>query len=478
MFRSDPMAKPVQWYEGMLLSPQHFQQSQIYNEQQIRCALATASPFYWGISELELEEGELGAGVVTVKRLFCVMSDGLVVDFDSSRGRSLSIDLNETERAEQPGPQRWRVHLAVPRRTEASASGSARFRRYESIRGERHRDENTGEVGEQIVRLHPVLSLSVSERSDAYVRLGIIEVDRADDGTFSKTRYVPPLLRVSSSHSASWLGGELASSLVALADKIRRKAAGLAERQKRQGGGQDEGLARGPRAQIQALVGGLVPFELLAESGNAHPFEMYAALGSLLSTVASLEPSGIPAKLRRYDHDDIEPGFSAAVRRVESIVDRVQLKFSTQEMKRAPTEEDPDRHVMRIPADWRFDELWIELEARPGRGRRQLEQWMEACRIVSDPVDAEPGAGSKLQRLRRERTLGVVAEPTDGFAHLGVEADEQRALFRLPIDGDLVRRGEQLEISCTDSSLRAAAPRAIVFYVGTDATTLAPGTSD
>lgn len=465
MWTRDPLAKPVQWYEGMLLSPQHFQQTQIYNEQQLRCALEAACPYYWGVRELELEEG-LDTGVVAVRRIFAVMADGLVVDFDGSRDGSLKIDLKTTEKAKDPGRQRWRVQLAVPRRGEASASSTARFRRYGSVRGERHRDENTGEVGSEVVRLDPILSLSVDEGSDAYVRLGLLEVERTDDGSFSRTRYVPPLLRVSTSPSAA--GAELGTALVRLAAKLRSKAVALAERQKRQGGAGSGDVGRSTKNQIQALVGGLVPFELLAESGRAHPFALYAALGSVSSLVSSLEPSGIPPKLLRYDHDDMGPGFSEVVSKIEDIVDRVQLKFRTVELARSPTPDDPERYVVVVPRDWASSELWIELEARPGRGRSDLNQWMAACRIVSDPVDLPAGADGKLERLRRERTLGARAEPTDMFPYLGVEADEQRALFKLPVDGELVCRGELLVIACTDSSLRESAPRVMVFYVGTD----------
>lgn len=464
MLRNGSLAKPVQWHEGMLLSPQHFQQAQIYNEQQLRCSMEATCPFYWGVLELEIAEG-LDTGIVSVRRIVGVMPDGLVVDFNSDGDNALSIDLNVTEKAAEPGKQRWRVQLAIPRRGEASASSTAPFRRYASIEGQRHRDENDGEVGVEVVRLSPILSLSVNEGSDAYVRLGLIEVERADDGSFSRTDYVPPLLRVSTTDSSPAAG--LSKSLVNLAAKMRRKAVGLVESQRRQGADGSGEIGRGTKNQIRALVGALVPFEFLAESGQAHPFELYSALGAVLGHVSSLEPSGLPPKLRRYDHDNLNRGFADVIGKIDSVVERVQLKFRTIRMRLDPTRNDPDRYVVVVPADWKFSGLWIEAEASPGRGRDGLTRWMAACRIVSDPVDLPEDADSKLERLRRERTLGVPAEPTDAFPKLGVQADEQRALFKVPVDDNLIRRGEQLVIACTDASLRDWAPRAMLFYVGT-----------
>ena len=77
---------------------------------------------------------------------------------------------------------------------------------------------------------------------------------------------------------------------------------------------------------------------------------------------------------------------------LKEVVDRVQLKFRTVEMLRSPTPDDPERYVVVVPRDWAFPELWIELEARPGRGRSDLSQWMAACRIVSDPLDLPAGS--------------------------------------------------------------------------------------
>ena len=455
MLRHGSLTKQVQWYEGMLLSPQHFQQSQIYNEQQLRCTMEVASPFFWGVQDLDCDV-HADSGIVTVTRVSAVMPDGLVVDFDAAKGegKNLKLDLNVTEKGAADGPQTWRVSLAVARR------GLARFPRFLSVRGEKHPDENDGEFGLEVARLDPIFSLSADEGSDIYVRLGLIGVERTDDGSYHQTDYVPPLIRVSDEPHAA--GQNLGRELIELAANMRQKARGLVERQKREGEG--EHGSGGTQAEIQALVGALLPFEFLAESRCAHPFELYRALGAVLGSVSSLEHAGLPPKLRAYVHDDVWPGFRDALKRANGIVDRVQLKFRTTPIEASPTPDDPYRYVMDIPPSWSSDELWIEAEAGAGHGREGVEKWMAECRIVSDPADLPPDGDSKLERLRRARLHGVEAVPQKEIPRLGVRQDDQRALFKIMVDDNLVRRGERLFISCTDSKLQELAPKYMLFY--------------
>jgi len=66
----------VCWHEGMLLSPQHFQQNHIYWETQLQSIVQT-TPYYWGIVTMAIDEARLLEGIVYLTRLRAVMPDGL-----------------------------------------------------------------------------------------------------------------------------------------------------------------------------------------------------------------------------------------------------------------------------------------------------------------------------------------------------------------------------------------------------------------
>lgn len=39
---------PIQWHEGMMLAPQHFQQAASRTEELLHYHLMSANPFHWG----------------------------------------------------------------------------------------------------------------------------------------------------------------------------------------------------------------------------------------------------------------------------------------------------------------------------------------------------------------------------------------------------------------------------------------------
>jgi len=47
----DELPEPVQWSEGMLLSPHHFQQNHIYWEAQMQHQMGWIQPNFWGLIE-------------------------------------------------------------------------------------------------------------------------------------------------------------------------------------------------------------------------------------------------------------------------------------------------------------------------------------------------------------------------------------------------------------------------------------------
>ena len=52
----------IQWHEGMLLSPQHFQQLQARLDAQSAWQLLAAQPLAWGVRRLEIDHGALAGG--------------------------------------------------------------------------------------------------------------------------------------------------------------------------------------------------------------------------------------------------------------------------------------------------------------------------------------------------------------------------------------------------------------------------------
>ena len=59
---TDPPPDRIQWHEGMLLSPQHFQQEAARVDALVAWHTLASSPYSWGIRKLELDQSLLVAG--------------------------------------------------------------------------------------------------------------------------------------------------------------------------------------------------------------------------------------------------------------------------------------------------------------------------------------------------------------------------------------------------------------------------------
>ena len=66
----------VVWSSGMFLQPHHFQQETRYLERLVDARARCISPFAWGFSELELDEGLLALGKIGLTRASGMLPDG------------------------------------------------------------------------------------------------------------------------------------------------------------------------------------------------------------------------------------------------------------------------------------------------------------------------------------------------------------------------------------------------------------------
>jgi type VI secretion system protein ImpJ len=70
------MSDKVIWLEGMVLSPQHLQQSDLLADASVNARLQVLSPFYYGLASLEIDRDALGNGFFSLKDCSGIFPDG------------------------------------------------------------------------------------------------------------------------------------------------------------------------------------------------------------------------------------------------------------------------------------------------------------------------------------------------------------------------------------------------------------------
>lgn len=427
----------LQWQEGMLLAPHHFQQLTLRTEELLSYQTGLALPYAWGVRRFDVDRDALARGWFRVSELEAVMPDGLVVTLPEDRSLEIHLEMHkEALEGGRPVP----VYLVVPRRRQEAAPVIAETARYRAVAGDSVLDENTGQGEQRIPRLLPRLSLLVTDRpSGDFARLPLARVTYRDNQTRLEP-YVPPLLTLVPDADAP--GAPIVERVQNVAARLRGKAKYLAESRTAQ--------SLGTRMKIQALVSGLPLLEELLVSEAIHPRTLYLALCSLAGPLAMLrleEP--MPPELPRYDHTDLLATFSRAEQAIDTVLDEGVSELYTDHV----FELDKQRNVFHIFFEkaWQDRELVLGVRRGSGQTEADVEAWMAEALI---------GAQSLVTEMQKARILGVARKKLDSHAELA--ASSSVTLYEIRPESKYLKAGERL---LAFNPRGGARPAEIVLYV-------------
>jgi type VI secretion system protein ImpJ len=389
----------ILWSEGLLLSPQHLQQNDRFWQAQLRYLIERANPDFVGVRALELDEGLLEKGQVTLRALECVLDDGTPILLGKDRDSALELDVSMT--LVNPGDRAY-VSIVLPLRGDAAAATGSMNRRYQSVPGTPVVDENTGTMAVAVARLQPSVRLDASWKPGANLLSGclLFELERTSLGTFRRTAYHPPMASLAAS---SFLKEKaLRTRVEALRDLVRmklREIAQVGEGGTLSGVTGDAALTLAARRLAMILPG----LDVLGLGADVAPRELYLALANASGLIASLDLLPDPPVLPPYNHLDCQPGFDAALTFIDARVRAIRPSF-----ERLPFDRDDRGEFSRsLPRD-ASDVLLIEVMPAAAQNREDLERWFASCTIGHPKLLAQldgrriTGAKATLSTTRRK----------------------------------------------------------------------------
>ncbi|WP_218511495.1 type VI secretion system baseplate subunit TssK [Variovorax sp. dw_308] len=290
----------VVWSEGMLLQPQHLQQSERHADHARHLLLRTTTPYAWGFAELEIDAAALTLGKLALVRAVGVFGDGTVFDMPAIDPLPEPIDIPPTMREEA-------VVLALPLRRSGAREADAEG--YEDL--VRHRvlevdvpDSNTSgdrTATVQLGALHTRL-MRASDTTDAWTTINVARVveRRVDNQVQLDRALVPPLLDVAG-HAVvrSWL-----DELLGL---LRQRGEALAGRMTQGGSGGVSEIA--DFLLLQTVNRNEPLFAHLARSAMLHPQHFFEQALALAGDLATFRDSRRVARFGPYIHDDLAVSF-------------------------------------------------------------------------------------------------------------------------------------------------------------------------
>ena len=431
----------IQWHEGMLLAPQHFQQMTARIDDLLHYQIEAAAPFHWGIKSLTIDTVLLIEGTFRVLELEAVMPDGLVVYHTPVTEENLEVDLTPytDEMAQKP----ITVYLVVPAKKEGQVSARGTLARYDSVEGRPVIDENTGESELSVPRLVPRISLLITDKPpQKYTSLPLARVSYKNE-TYSMTDYLFPCLNVS-------LKSPIGRMCSAVSRRLREKAVFLAERISSPAAALRGPMSLETKLLIHAMVSGLPEFEALLSTGRAHPYTLYLALCTILGNLSTLGAGLVPPVLAPYNHDDLFTNFHETRAYIFRVIDEGILESHTA----IPFDFENGVFSLRLIRAWTTPAIVIGVRGRAAMPEEEVITWFEESLISSD---------INVESLKEKRIRGADREKIDGDEELvptrGV------TLYSVKTDAEFIRPDKKLQVFNTSDPMNKRGPAEIILYV-------------
>jgi type VI secretion system protein ImpJ len=403
----------IQWHDGLLLEPQHFQESARRFERLFDYHLAQLSPFHYGVVDCAIDAALLPGGVLRLNTLEAVMPDGLVVhhpfraDFEAAKAPELDLRAPAFDALFDKGPVT--VHLAVMGE-DAEAAAERGDVRYDTSAAAYAYDE-IGRGKLEIPRLLPRIKLVVPEasgtRSPAEVTMPVCRLKRGTKNVYEEVAYEPPRLRVAGgSLLYNLCNGDIVKPLKDKALRLATTARALVE------SAPEEWQRKvNLKQQVHALCAGLPPVEALLE-GGAHPHAVYLALAGLVGQVAAASQELIPpapAASFPYRHEDLLASFTGVRDYIGAVRDAILESFDEYPLAYDSAK---GRYQARMPPGWKDRHLALAVRALAGPRDDLRDLFARACLCAESfaKVNAERRATGAPRAKREEINDPTVKE--------------------------------------------------------------------
>lgn len=300
--------QPVIWMKGTFLNAQYLQSQDRFLDSVLQFQMDSLSSFPWGFSSLRLDQEALAAGNVAIASAAGIFPDGLLFDIPAA---DAAPPIRPFADSFEPDQKQMDVYLAIPayrdRGLNVAMTNRAADTRFlaDVIM---LRDENTGlsEKPVQVARKN-FRFLFEGENLNGYSTLRLARMKRTQAGTFQlDSRFLPPMLDAGASDYLMSIARRLVEILAAkssiLAGTRRQRNLSLA----------DFPISDIANFWLLYTINSHFPLmQHLFESKRGHPEELFQTMLTLAGALTTFSTTVHPRDLPKYNHDDLEPPFTA-----------------------------------------------------------------------------------------------------------------------------------------------------------------------
>lgn len=430
----------IQWHEGLLLAPQHFQQESARVDALLGWHTLTGAPYAWGIKRLKFDQALIASGTLRVLELEAILPDGTAVAVmpDDPQAIDLSLKLDPLRDALEQGPQTVWLCLPVSRNMKMPEVAS----RFLSVKAEPVEDQVSDAAPADIPRLVPNLSLAAGDAPPALtVGMAVASV-LDDDGVVRLGDVLPALLDLNAAPPLLEAVREFARTLRSKAAFIARQAAGAPQAEQRA-----ERLLLLQR--LSCLVPALPVIEAQLQAAVIPPWPLYLALCNLLGPMSLLRPGALPVTPPPYDHAQPHLSFGPLLDELGN-----NLAEVSQDYREIGFEWSDGAFALALRPEWVGQRLVVGLK---GTRDSELEEWMDTAVI---------GPAHTFGELRARRVLGYRRARIAGAPELQLRSLPDVMLYEIVPGPELLRGDARLVIGPSGRTGQGR-PTSVALFVGT-----------
>jgi type VI secretion system protein ImpJ len=314
--------RKIVWNEGMLLTPQHFQQWDNFHEELLNTRVRSMMPFEYGVLDLRVNGEAIANGNFQITSCRAVMPDGLLVNVPDAEAVPDMRPVGDHFKVEK---EKLGVHLAIPARKwgeanfQASGSPAGQNVRYLQ-EGAMVKDETSGTNEQPLAYAKSNLRIIFDdELRDGFSSLKIAELQRTPTGQLKMSdEFIPPILKVSAS---AWL----VSMLRQIVEILITKSGSLGEQRR----ASNASLADFTTSEVAVFwllhtINSSIPtMSHYFRSPLLHPEKLYLEMGTLVGKLMTFSLDVHPKDIVKYDHDDLHFTFHNLSMQLKDLLETV-----------------------------------------------------------------------------------------------------------------------------------------------------------
>ena len=371
----------LHWSEGMLLSPQHFQQFEKYVSARDFFWASAYSAEAWGVLGYDYDRISFAQDVFKITSLKAAFPDGTLLDYEPNTMPELSLDFSDFMDELQKGP--LKVSVKVPRSTDPNLVSADS--RYQFGLSTQEADEQMAHNNISVERKTLNVSLGAARPTSAkYFEIPVAEFGL--DGSVPRfTDYHPPAFRLLD-------GSILQERLEKLLVGAREKLVFLSDFLKGSHKGGDEIPHNRTFLAFRMLCQNLPELEACSKQ-NRSPAEIFLRLTRLSGSLSFLNDLSVPPAGGEFDVNSLTKSFAPHIDSIETSLSKIQSSFKLIDMKVENNVYSFDLAEVKLGA-----KAFVVIENKGGLSDREISN------LVDQALIGEQGT---ISGMLRKRTLGA-----------------------------------------------------------------------